>query len=128
MVDGVTDREPGRWTTGYKHLTQSDWFLVREGSEAYLPGTIALEGIAQMASFLYPRPMDDLGFLLASLGSARFGYRARAGERLDLRFELLRRKTGFWIGHGEARVDGALVASARDIAIFVGAYRGTAEG
>lgn len=121
LVDKISAREPGKWVKGYKNVSWSDWFIDQEVPEPCVSTMLVVEAIAQLSSFVCLEPIEGLG-LLASLGSVRSERQAVVGDRLDLHFELLREKAGFWVGRGEASVERELVVVAEEIVILVGKH------
>lgn len=117
FVDRIDSRRNGEWVKGYKHLSWADWFFDEESENPVMPYLFAVEAIAQLSAFLDEESPGDLGFL-SSIQAVHFRNQAFPGDRLDLTFTLIKRRRGFIIGKGEARVNGKLVVEVGQLTVY----------
>ncbi|WP_028402689.1 3-hydroxyacyl-ACP dehydratase FabZ family protein [Ectobacillus panaciterrae] len=115
MIDRVLENEPGKWARGYKNVTWNEWFITE--SQAYMPGMMIIEALAQLGAFTKIDGANGLGFL-SSLKEVEFLGYARPGDRVDLYYEVIRNKKGFIFGACHASVDGDIIVKA-NIGIYV---------
>ncbi|MCC3380886.1 3-hydroxyacyl-ACP dehydratase FabZ family protein [Paenibacillus farraposensis] len=114
MIDKVTGFEHSKWARGYKNVTWNDWFI----SEAnpFMPYMMVVEALAQLGGFA---TMDETGIsYLSSLNQVEMHEWAQPGDRLDLYFEVTKRKRGFLIGKGLATVGDRIIVKAEEIVSF----------
>ncbi|MCZ8520302.1 MULTISPECIES: 3-hydroxyacyl-ACP dehydratase FabZ family protein [Paenibacillus] len=114
LVDGVTGYETSKWAKGYKLVTWNEWFIT--GPEPHMPSTLVLEAIAQLAAFA---TIDEKGIsFLTTLKGVEVHSQAKPGDRLDLIFEVTKRRRGYVLGRGRASVGDRLVLEAEEIVSF----------
>lgn len=123
LVDRICERQSGLWVKGYKNLSWSEWFFDQESEKPAMPFMLVVESIAQLSAFLDGKSQKGLGFL-ASLKWVRFEHHAYPGDRLDLFFEVIKRRGAFLIGKGEAQVEGKLVVKVEEMSIYLNADSG----
>lgn len=116
MIDRVTEVDPGRMAKGWKSVTVNEWFFA--GGAGEMPGTLIIEALAQLGAFAAMGDGGGLGFL-SSLGGVEFLGAARAGDRVELEYEVLRNKRGFILGRGAASVDGEPIVRVAELMVYV---------
>jgi 3-hydroxyacyl-[acyl-carrier-protein] dehydratase len=111
LLDGVTGYETSQWAKGYKLVTSSEWFITE--ANPYMPPMLIVESLAQLAAFA---AIDKRGIsYLTNLNGVRFHSLAKPGDRIDLYFEVVKRRRGYILGSGRATVGERLVAEAEEI-------------
>ncbi len=117
MVDRVVACDPGISLVAIKNLTINEpFFQGHFPAKPVLPGVLILEAMAQATGLLAycseDKVPDNTIFLFVGIDKARFKRQVEPGDQLRLEVRFLRRKRHIWVFAGEARVDGALAASA----------------
>ena len=80
-----------------------------------MPGVLVVEAMAQVAGVLVLKSLPDRKnklVLLASIEQAKFRNQVRPGDQLRIEMKVTKRKANIAKMHGEATVDGLLVAEA----------------
>jgi 3-hydroxyacyl-[acyl-carrier-protein] dehydratase len=82
-----------------------------------MPGVLILEAMAQATGLLAFRTLEntadrDTLYFLVGMDRVRFKRPVEPGDQLLLSARLLKTKRGIWIFDCDARVDGAIAASA----------------
>ncbi|MEK3789857.1 MULTISPECIES: 3-hydroxyacyl-ACP dehydratase FabZ family protein [Paenibacillus] len=114
MLDHVTGYELSKWARGYKNVTWNDWFVTE--TNPYMPHTMVIEALAQLGAFA---SLDETGIsLLTSLNQVEMHEKAVPGDRLDLYFEVTKRKRGFLVGKGLATVGDRIIVKAEEIVSY----------
>lgn len=112
LVDGVTGYETSKWAKGYKLITVNEWFITQ--AQPYMPSMLVVEALAQLGAFA---TIDDKGIsYLTMLNGIQVHSMAKPGDRLDLYFEVTKRRRGYVLGKGRAFVGERLVLEAEEIA------------
>jgi 3-hydroxyacyl-[acyl-carrier-protein] dehydratase len=113
LVDRVTEFEPDRRIVGIKNVSSNEPYVVRCDEAFVLPPTILMEAMAQVGAILVLAKPENRDRLIYFLGVTRARYRrpARAGDVvvMEARVDRIRGMMGRL--KGEARVDGAVIAS-----------------
>src|SRR5271163_2087449 len=115
LVDSIVELEEER-IVGIKNVTINEPFFIGHFPDfPVMPGVLILEAMAQVAGVLVlsqiPDRKDKL-VLLASIEQAKFRRPVRPGDQLRIEMKLTRRKANIAKMHGQATVDGVLVAEA----------------
>ena len=124
MVDRVTEIVAGKSIKGHKGVTYNEpWFPGHFPGRPIMPGVLIIEALAQIGGILAyaSDPFDTSTQLMFFLGidKAKFRRTVEPGDRLDLRAEVMQRRTNVWKLRGEATVDGSTCAEAELLASIV---------
>jgi 3-hydroxyacyl-[acyl-carrier-protein] dehydratase len=124
MVDRVTSITPGKTIVGHKCVAYNEpWFPGHFPGRPIMPGVLILEALAQIGGILAyaSDPFDASRSLMFFLGidKAKFRRPVEPGDKLELRAEILQRRSNVWRFRGEASVDGTLSAEAELLASVV---------
>lgn len=115
LVDRITDGETGSWAKGRLCVSaMSPVFCGHFPQYHVLPGVLIVEALAQTAAVAMlsaPENAGKLGFF-AQIKDARFKRQVRPGDVLELEARITRVRGSFAFVTGEARVDGAVAATA----------------
>ena len=127
FVDRVVELELGKRLRAVKSVSMNEpFFLGHFPGHPVMPGVIILEALAQAAALLAIQSMKGgqaekkLPYLM-SIDGARFRRPVLPGDRLELLVEITKVKGPVWKEHGEARVDGLIVAEADFMAMLTDA-------
>jgi 3-hydroxyacyl-[acyl-carrier-protein] dehydratase len=118
LIDRVVDFEVNSHLHGYKNISINEPFFTGHFPiKPVMPGVLILEALAQATGLLAmesaPETQGERSlYYLVGIDKARFKRPVEPGDRLDLEVRLNSRKRGIWVFSAEAKVDGALVASA----------------
>lgn len=118
LIDRVVEFEVNSFLRGYKNVSINEPFFTGHFPiKPVMPGVLILEALAQATGLLAmesaPETQGERSlYYLVGIDKARFKRPVEPGDRLDLEVRLNNTKRGIWVFSGEARVDGALVASA----------------
>jgi len=115
LVDRVTEREVLKWAKGIKNVTRNEWFM-NANSEPTMPEVLILEAIGQLGAFVLPEEETDIG-LLSGVKNAVFLKPVYPGDRLDLYFEVIKKRATVFKGRGYAMVDGEKVVEVDEITV-----------
>ena len=115
LVDAIVELEPER-IVGIKNVTVNEPFFVGHFPEfPVMPGVLIVEAMAQVAGVLVlkqiPNRKDKL-VLLAAIENAKFRKPVVPGDQLRIEMRVTRRKSTVAKMHGEATVNGVVVAEA----------------
>lgn len=111
FVDSVVGYEDGHWAKGYKIIDENDWFI--NESNLYMPSTLIVESLAQIGAFA---TMDVTGIsFLTSLKGINVFSQVKVGEKLDLYYEVVKRRRGYVVGKGTAHAGERLIVEAEEI-------------
>jgi 3-hydroxyacyl-[acyl-carrier-protein] dehydratase len=103
LIDRVLEFNKGESLTGIKNVTYNEpFFQGHFPQRPVMPGVLILEAMADR---------DSLYFLVG-MDRVRFKRPVEPGDQLLLSARLLKTKRGIWMFDCDARVDGAIAASA----------------
>jgi 3-hydroxyacyl-[acyl-carrier-protein] dehydratase len=118
MIDRVLSCEKGKDVVALKNVTINEPFFGGHfPHHPVMPGVLIIEAMAQAAAILTfttedHRPDEKMVYYFVGIDNARFKKPVTAGDTLHLHVTLIRNARGLWKFHGEARVEGAVVAEA----------------
>ncbi|HDR7779245.1 3-hydroxyacyl-ACP dehydratase FabZ family protein [Bacillus cereus] len=115
MIDKVTNVKQGESVTGYKLITNNDWFI--NDSQKHMPHMLIVEALAQLSAFVHTSDSNRLGFL-SSLDGVTFHEKAYPGDKLNLHYELTRNRRGFILGKGTATVNNQPIVTIEKLLIY----------
>jgi 3-hydroxyacyl-[acyl-carrier-protein] dehydratase len=115
LVDSILELEEAR-IVGIKNVTVNEPFFVGHFPEfPVMPGVLVVEAMAQVAGVLVLKHIPDRKnklVLLASIEQAKFRRPVRPGDQLRIEMKVTKRKASIAKMHGQATVDGLVVAEA----------------
>ena len=117
LIDRVEEYVVGEYLRGYKNVSINEPFFVGHFPvKPVMPGVLIVEALAQATGLLAmetsPDEARDTLYYFVGIDKARFKRPVEPGDRLDLEVHLKGTKRGIWMFSGEARVDGAIAATA----------------
>ncbi|MGG1342324.1 3-hydroxyacyl-ACP dehydratase FabZ family protein [Bacillus toyonensis] len=115
MIDKVTSIKQGESVTGYKLITNNEWFI--NDTQKHTPHMLIVEALAQLSAFVNTSDSEGLGFL-SSLDGVEFHEKAYPGDKLDLHYELTRNRRGFVLGTGTATVNSHPIVTIKKLLIY----------
>lgn len=119
LIDRVTEFNPGESLVGYKNVSYNEPFFQGHFPERpIMPGVLILEAMAQATGLLAFKTVErgarrESLYFLVGMDNARFKKPVEPGDRLMLYARLVRSKRGIWVFDCEAKVDGAIAATAQ---------------
>jgi 3-hydroxyacyl-[acyl-carrier-protein] dehydratase len=115
LVDSILELEEDR-IVGIKNVTVNEPFFVGHFPDfPVMPGVLIVEAMAQVAGVLVLSHIPDRKnklVLLASIEQAKFRRPVRPGDQLKIEMKVTKRKASVAKMHGQAAVDGVVVAEA----------------
>ena len=115
LVDSILELEEDR-IVGIKNVTANEPFFPGHFPDfPVMPGVLIVEAMAQVAGVLVLKSIPDRKnklVLLASIERAKFRKPVRPGDQLRIEMRVGRRKASVAKMHGEATVNGVIVAEA----------------
>jgi beta-hydroxyacyl-ACP dehydratase FabZ len=115
LVDAILELEEER-IVGIKNVTVNEPFFVGHFPEyPVMPGVLVVEAMAQVAGVLVLKSLPDRKnklVLLATIEEAKFRGKVRPGDQLRIEMKVTKRKSAIAKMHGNATVDGVVVAEA----------------
>ncbi len=117
LIDKVLDFTPGESLTAVKNVTINEPFFPGHfPQQPVMPGVLIIEAIAQATGILAfktgeNKPDENSLYYLVGIDKARFKRPVLPGDQLVITVTCTKRKRTIWTFHGEAKVDGKLVAS-----------------
>ncbi|KAB2384910.1 3-hydroxyacyl-ACP dehydratase FabZ family protein [Bacillus toyonensis] len=115
MIDKVTSIKQGESVTGYKLITNNEWFI--NDTQKHMPHMLIVEALAQLSAFVNTSDSEGLGFL-SSLDGVEFHEKGYPGDKLDLHYELTRNRRGFVLGTGTATVNSHPIVTIKKLLIY----------
>ncbi|MGH0562940.1 3-hydroxyacyl-ACP dehydratase FabZ family protein [Bacillus tropicus] len=115
MIDKVTNVKQGESVTGYKLITNNDWFI--NDSQKHMPHMLIVEALAQLSAFVHTSDSNGLGFL-SSLDGVTFHEKAYPCDKLNLHYELTRNRRGFVLGKSTATVNNQPIVTIEKLLIY----------
>ncbi|KPV61262.1 hypothetical protein QJ48_00980 [Paenibacillus sp. A3] len=114
MIDRIVEAEQSVYAKAYKNVTWNEWFISEDCP--YMPHALVVEALAQLSAFA---AIDEKGIsFLSSLNQVEMHSLARPGDRLDLYFEVTKRRKGYLLGKGLATVGERIIVKAEEIVAF----------
>lgn len=113
MVDRILEVEPGVRCVGIKNVTVNEGFFQGHyPGRPIMPGVLIVEAMAQTGAviLLTDPKFEGLVPLIGGVENVRFRKQVIPGDTLTMTIELLKLKGKVGKIHGEARVEGDLVA------------------
>jgi len=115
LVDSILELEEDR-IVGIKNVTANEPFFMGHFPDfPVMPGVLVVEAMAQVAGVLVLKSIPDRKnklVLLASIEEGKFRRPVRPGDQLRIEMKVTRRKATVAKMHGQATVDGLVVAEA----------------
>ena len=115
LVDRILELEPDR-IVGLKNVTYNEPFFSGHFPDfPVMPGVLIVEAMAQAAGVLVLKNMEDRHnklVLLVAIENARFRRPVVPGDVLELHLEMTKDRGSIFGFHGEAKVNGQVVAEA----------------
>jgi len=118
LIDRVIEFNKGESLVGIKNVTYNEpFFQGHFPQRPVMPGVLILEAMAQATGLLAFRTLEntadrDTLYFLVGMDRVRFKRPVEPGDQLLLSARLLKTKRGIWMFDCDARVDGAVAASA----------------
>ena len=118
LIDRVIEFNKGESLTGIKNVTYNEpFFQGHFPQRPVMPGVLILEAMAQATGLLAFRTLENTAdrntlYYLVGMDRVRFKRPVEPGDQLLLSARLLKTKRGIWMFDCDARVDGAIAASA----------------
>jgi 3-hydroxyacyl-[acyl-carrier-protein] dehydratase len=118
LIDRVIEFKKGESLTGLKNVSYNEpFFQGHFPQRPVMPGVLILEAMAQATGLLAFRTLEntanrDTLYFLVGMDRVRFKRPVEPGDQLLLSARLLKTKRGIWMFDCDARVDGAVAASA----------------
>jgi 3-hydroxyacyl-[acyl-carrier-protein] dehydratase len=118
LIDRVIEFNKGESLTGIKNVTYNEpFFQGHFPQRPVMPGVLILEAMAQATGLLAFRTLENTAdrdslYFLVGMDRVRFKRPVEPGDQLLLSARLLKTKRGIWMFDCDARVDGAIAASA----------------
>ncbi len=121
LVDRIIALEPGQSIVGIKNISINEpFFQGHFPGRPIMPGVLIAEALAQVGGILAllatPENMGKPSLFLMSLDKVRFRQPVVPGDQLRLEVKTLRSGKKFWKMHGQALVDGTVVAEGEMVA------------
>jgi len=115
LVDSILELDEER-IVGIKNVTVNEPFFMGHFPEfPVMPGVLVVEAMAQVAGVLVLKSVPDRKnklVLLATIEQAKFRRPVRPGDQLRIEMKVTRRKASVAKMHGQATVNGLVVAEA----------------
>jgi 3-hydroxyacyl-[acyl-carrier-protein] dehydratase len=118
LIDRVLEFNKGVSLIGIKNVTYNEpFFQGHFPQRPVMPGVLILEAMAQATGLLAFRTLENTAdrntlYFLVGMDKVRFKRPVEPGDQLLLSARLLKTKRGIWMFDCDARVNGAIAASA----------------
>lgn len=116
LIDRVLECDPGEHLVAIKNVSINEpFFQGHFPSKPVMPGVLLIEAMAQATGLLAMESADvpkDAIYYLVGIDNARFKRPVVPGDQLVVDVQLRKHKRDIWVFATEAKVDGALAASA----------------
>ena len=115
LIDKVTITEVGKTATGIKSVSGNEPFFQGHFPErAIMPGVLIVEAMAQVACAMFLSQPENKGKLAFFMGieGVKFRKPVVPGDRLEIKVEVLKMRSGFGKAKGEVASDGELKTEA----------------
>ena len=113
LVDRILELEPDR-IVGIKNVTANEPFFMGHFPDyPVMPGVLIVEAMAQVAGVLVLKAIPDRAnklVFLAGIDNAKFRRPVLPGDQLRIEMKVLKKKASVAKMHGQATVNGAVVA------------------
>ena len=124
MIDGLRDIVPGLSATGVKNVTMNEpFFQGHFPARPVMPGVLIVEAMAQTSGALIMHSAGDVAdsklVYFMTIDKCRFRKPVVPGDTLLLHVSLIHQRGPVSKFHGEARVNGQLMAEADYSAMIV---------
>jgi beta-hydroxyacyl-ACP dehydratase FabZ len=131
LVDRIVEWEPGKRIVGVKNVSINEpFFQGHFPGHPIMPGVLIIEAVAQAGGILALKAMGGEKRIayFAGIDNCKFRRPVVPGDQLRLEVTVIVRKGPVWKMHGEALVDGAVVAKADVTATIPDGVEAPAEG
>jgi beta-hydroxyacyl-ACP dehydratase FabZ len=131
LVDRIVEWEPGKRIVGVKNVSINEpFFQGHFPGHPIMPGVLIIEAVAQAGGILALKAMGGEKRIayFAGIDNCKFRRPVVPGDQLRLEVTVIARKGPVWKMHGEALVDGAVVAKADVTATIPDGVEAPAEG
>ena len=115
LVDRIVEFDPGRRIVGIKNVTMNEPFFTGHFPDhPIMPGVLIVEAMAQVGGILALKALGGGKRIayFAGIDGCKFRKPVVPGDQLRIELDVLAHKGPVWKMHGEAKVDGVLVAKA----------------
>lgn len=115
LVDRVVEHDPGKRIVCIKNVTMNEpFFMGHFPGHPIMPGVLIIEALAQGGGILALKAMGGEKKIayFAGIDNCKFRKPVVPGDQLRLELDVVANKGPVWKMHGEAKVDGILVAKA----------------
>ena len=115
MIDHVIDVDPGKYSKGYKQLTEKDWFFkVHWPTDPNMPGMLQVEALVQMSSLAILTLPGNKGKILylTNVDKIKFKKKLIPNDKLFLDTKIIKFNRGFAKCKGEGYVNDELACEA----------------
>ncbi len=124
MIDRVVDLRVDESAVGIKNVSINEsYFRGHFPRKPIMPGVLIIEAMAQTAAVLVVQTLEGAAagklVYFMTVDDGRFRKPVVPGDRLYVHVTKERRRGNIWKFHGEAKVDGVLVAGARFSAMIM---------
>lgn len=124
MIDRITHMKGSDSAVGIKNVTNNDHFFQGHfPKRPVMPGVLIVEAMAQTAGALVLNSMGETAenklVYFMTIDRARFRKPVEPGDVLEVHVHKLQNRGTVWKFHGDAKVNGALVAEADYTAMII---------